>query len=410
MSSSGRNATSASPTWRFPLVDGSWQRTVSFAVTVLFAGVLIFQHAVLMGDLPGTLAGRHNMEVQEIFLGLTGMTVMWWPWVGLAFASLGIALAYPLDVTPDGAIIVVAILGIVPLRSRGAILGTIVLTTAYAIVQTVLSHHQAPLVDLLIVVVLFGAIYALAFVLRTLITRTRAQVARIVELERTVAEVQREERNQLARELHDLVAHQLSIATLQIMGHRDSPDIEELRTTLDRVDEANRSALNELRVLVGVLRDEEALSVASDRLTTLLGEVIPSRAASDVTNLLTSSGFEVTRSVDADADALDLSVQRTISRVLREASTNILRHARPGGPVHLEVTVNDRDARVSVRNALAPDAGPLAGAGGGFGLIGLRERVELTGGTFAAGRRGEEWIVEAVLPYDELSPGVAGSV
>ena len=222
---------------------------------------------------------------------------------------------------------------------------------------------------------------------------------RIAQLERENAEIRAEERTALARELHDVVAHQLSIISLQIMGHRDADDPEELRGALDRVDDAARAALGELQVLVRVLRDDDADAGHMGR----LAEVpVPSVLVQQLLQTLEDNDFTVEIDFPSGVDRLERSLQLTLVRVLQEAVTNILRHADPGSKVLVRVSVSPDlvDAVISSAMPRQGRVAPLADLSMGFGLRGLRERVSLTGGGLVLGPSEGRWVVHASLPRD----------
>jgi signal transduction histidine kinase len=211
-----------------------------------------------------------------------------------------------------------------------------------------------------------------------------------------------DERRLLARELHDVVTHQLSNVSLQVMSHLDSTDAEELRGVLRRVNRATDSALTELRLLVRVLRDDPATAAGIDELGELSRRVPPTAAAAAWARRLVEAGFDPAIEVPAKADRLEMTTQRTVTRALEVTFDNILRNAPPRSRCTVDVTVNGTQVVVRATNPVqAP--GRKKAAGLGWGLRGLRERVDLTGGGFSAGLTaagpGEpEWVVVVTLP------------
>lgn len=104
--------------------------------------------------------------------------------------------------------------------------------------------------------------------------------------------------------------------------------------------------------------------------------------------------------VDPAADELDPTTRLTIVRVLQEATTNVLRHADPAVPVRGCVSVTDDAVSVTVTNAVPTGAGRLAAHSCGYGLRGIRERADVSGGTFSAGVVGPDWRVSVTLPVE----------
>ena len=120
-------------------------------------------------------------------------------------------------------------------------------------------------------------------------------------------------------------------------------------------------------------------------------------AVEGVIRTLEEAGHRVTLALTADLELVDATTQRTLARVVREAATNALRYAPGDSPVHIVLGVENATATVRVTSDLAalPRVDPYST---GSGLVGLRERVELTNGRFSAGEVGDHWVVEAQLP------------
>jgi len=208
-----------------------------------------------------------------------------------------------------------------------------------------------------------------------------------------------QERAHLAREMHDVLGHRLSLVALhagalEYRGRSLSPD--ETVEAAGVVRAEAHSALTELRDVLGVLREPgDTASVG--------GTAPPQPTLRDLPALLQearASGALVTATVDdASAGAPD-AVGRHAYRVVQEALTNARRHA-PGQPVTVAVDVLGGPAlRVRVSNPTAGPPGPDAPRPGGHGLRGLAERARLVGGTFSAGRDADgSHVVEVVLPW-----------
>ena len=212
------------------------------------------------------------------------------------------------------------------------------------------------------------------------------QVASVEDASRAV----QAERDRIARELHDIVSHALSLVVVQAQvaqAHvRTRP--EEAERSLAAVKEAGQQALAEMRRLLGVLRDDEGG-------TSTLG---PQPGLDELPVLLErvrAAGLEVELRESGDRRPLAPGASLTAYRVVQEALTNVLRHA---GPTRVQLTLEWTPASISVavRDHGLAAATPV---GSGRGLLGLRERVALYGGTLRAGAaRGGGFEVEAVLP------------
>ncbi len=229
---------------------------------------------------------------------------------------------------------------------------------------------------------------------------------RVEELERRAerAEKEREERAQravteerarIARELHDVVAHQMTVMTIQAEGARRVADGSDARIVeaLDTIKEAGHSALAEMRRLVGLLRDEN--QDGSD-LTPLpnLGDL------SVLVDQMEAAGLAVDVEMSGSVRPLPESVELSAFRLIQESLTNTARHGGPDVSAQVKVTYGDDSL-----DLLVVDDGRGSAAnssnGGGHGLVGMKERVAVLGGTLAAGPGpGGGYRVHAVIPYE----------
>ena len=224
--------------------------------------------------------------------------------------------------------------------------------------------------------------------------------ARIAEAEER-AEAQRqvaarsvaEERLRLAQELHDVVAHSMSVIAVQAgMGVHvieDRPD--EAKRALEAISQTSRTTLQEMRRLLGVLRDEDggrshAPAPGLAELPRLVEEV-------------RSAGLPVTLNVDGASDGVPHGVELSVYRLVQEGLTNVIKHAD-----RATATVTIRYGHDAVDVEVVDDgrgaAAAANGSAGGHGLVGMRERVALWGGTLDVGPRvGGGYRVSAQLPY-----------
>lgn len=231
---------------------------------------------------------------------------------------------------------------------------------------------------------------AAGLTVRHFVTARRTSQRQLVDLTEERAQVESEERTSVARELHDVVAHSLSVTTMLVMATSNSVDPRRLITTLDQVRSCTETAQHELATLVGIMcspRDESP--------ATPLGTPLASARA--LAGQLADHGHHLVLDIDPAANALDVTTQRTLSRIMQEAATNILRYAPTGLPCHCALAVGDTGVRLSVASPMA-SSDRTADLSLGWGLRGIRERVELTAGTFSAGPQGGRWLVDVTLP------------
>jgi signal transduction histidine kinase len=224
---------------------------------------------------------------------------------------------------------------------------------------------------------------------RTARSEAEHAAARSDELAR---EAVRDERRHLARELHDIVTHSLGVVVLQAQGARRVLDEREPTVTaaLETIEHSGRSALEEMRRLLGLLREDGERSGLSPQ---------PRLAQADeLARRMTDAGLSVRLRVEGTATALEAGLELSAYRVLQEALTNALKHARGGGA---EVTIRYRPFRLELEvineGAVAQNGKGIGGAG--RGLLGMRERVGLYGGTLEHGPQpGGGFRVHAVFP------------
>ncbi len=240
----------------------------------------------------------------------------------------------------------------------------------------------------------FGIVTLVVMLLVRRVLGDRERRLQLAERERDIAarEAVVEERARIARELHDAIAHNVSMMVVQagaerrVLGERQSST----REVLETVEQIGRDALTEMRRLVGMLRSD-----AHDPLS-------PQPGLRDLPTLVTQvreAGLAVRLEIDGERRELPVGLELSVYRIVQEALTNALKHAGDAkatvrlfyGAESLELEVSD-DGRGA--------AGVAATAvGGGHGLVGMRERVALYGGRFEAARRaGGGFTVRALLP------------
>lgn len=369
-------------------------RALQWVVT----GFFVLDAALTVKQAP--LFGVDQVAVQ-LLVQFACVALSWRPRMGVWVAAFALCLC--LVVPPSSADL--WLLGIAPvvlfplLRHWSGLVIVDAVLLCYSVAVALRFHPDGTVVAEVVyrvVVISVGTVAGLAA--RWFLTQHHRGRARIVQLEEENRRIRVDERTSLARELHDVVAHQLSITSLQIMGHAASDDLDELRAAMQRIDDATRAALGELRVMVGVLRD--GTPIGTGDISHLGDQTVPTAAVRSFARSLAEAGFTSEFTMPDDVDLLDLSEQRTVTRVLQEATTNILRYAPDGGHCTYSVITSPRLIEISVTSPM-PSAGMpqrLAGQSLGYGLRGVRERVDLTGGTLTAGRVGPNWVLAMHLP------------
>ncbi|MFD4987904.1 sensor histidine kinase [Streptomyces sp. NPDC058374] len=230
------------------------------------------------------------------------------------------------------------------------------------------------------------------------------QTALLAEMDRVQAVT--DERARMARELHDLVAGHLSAIAIHSTAALSLDDAATTRRALGVIRENSVDGLAEMRRLIEVLRAEDETAAPSvaptlDGLATLVEQA-------------RANGLDVRRFIPPPADpALPAPVGLAAYRIVQESLTNALKHGAPG-PVDTVLGRAGGALTVVVTSPLGEAAGPRA-PGSGAGLVGMRERAELLGGTFSAGPvpgdgagSGRRWEVRAALPLGEARSGSGG--
>jgi len=208
----------------------------------------------------------------------------------------------------------------------------------------------------------------------------QAERALVAEAERARQQV-REERVRIARELHDVVAHTLTVITVQagvgrrLMARRP----EEAGMALESIETIGRTAQEELRVVLGLLRYEENRTAA----------LAPAPGLVDLKELaetVRASGTPVDLHMSGTDRPLSPALELTVYRVVQEALTNVVKHA-PGARAAVALAVSDYEVLLDVTNdapAGPPDGARERHAGAGLGIVGMRERIAAFGGRLAA--------------------------
>jgi signal transduction histidine kinase len=200
------------------------------------------------------------------------------------------------------------------------------------------------------------------------------------------------ERTRVAREMHDIIGHNLSVIITLADAGEYAGEASPRRATeaLRLIGESSRQALGELRRMLGVLREQNGEP-----------ELSPQPRIADVETLcarIRAAGPELVYRSAGDLDALDRGMQLMAYRIVQEALTNALRHAGPATHVTVSLTLSDERLLILVRDTGGPVEPPTEE---GQGLAGMRERAALYEGTVTAGPAPDGgWVVEAVLPID----------
>jgi signal transduction histidine kinase len=225
-------------------------------------------------------------------------------------------------------------------------------------------------------------------------TQQTARMSREAQLlaERDAARADRavaveQERVSIARDMHDIVAHSLAVVIAQADGARYAlkADPAVADQALGTISSTARRALGDVRELLGALRHEQGTTPTPDvdDIERLVGE-------------MREVGLEVDIERNGDPSTLPTSTQLAVYRIVQESLTNAYKHGERGTPVHASLTYRPDTVEIDVVNRRSDDGRP--GPGTGHGLVGMRERATLSGGTMTAGPRGQDFAVAVRMP------------
>ena len=232
------------------------------------------------------------------------------------------------------------------------------------------------------------ALGRLAYARRTAIESAHARELAEVHQARAEHEVAIEqERNRIARDMHDIVAHSLAVVIAQADGARyvRAVDPAAVDTALTTISDTAREALTDVRVLLGQLRHSQ-------------GD-LPNPTPDDLESLfdqVRATGLTIDSSIDTTSVSLGAGAHLALYRIAQESLTNALRHGDPDKPVAVTIESDSAGIELTVRNTVRSVRS--ASESGGHGIAGMKERASLAGGMCTASGDGSSWTVTAWLP------------
>ena len=384
------------------VIRAFWARHPKLADWLLVIAALVFAGPTFILSLPD--------EPTEPLIGLFALALQ----VAAAIALLW-RRAYPLTVFIIGASPLVildppnagAAVGIAPLiaiysiavyRSNRAALWTIVIAvSAHALTATLwwligptpISDAVASVIGL-ILILLFGALVG------TNVGSRKRYVEALIERSKQLA-IERDqqaklaaaaERSRIAREMHDIVSHSLAVVVTLAEGARATSDVARAREANEAIANTARDALEQMRGMLGVLRDESDTAAPLTPQQTTIDDLVDNAKRAGVPVRLTITGTPTGPEMQRLA----------IRRIVQESLTNVMRYAPHATSVAVTIDHGDDRVLVTVENDAAQ---PQTSLGSGLGLRGLAERVTALGGTFTAGQVGQDhWRVSAEFPRE----------
>lgn len=312
------------------------------------------------------------------------------PWAALAMASAGsialVALGYAVHVP---AAMIAGLYTFAAMPERGPAWRPIAFTAAAfaAMVAAETAAMSLSTEEYVIPVLLFVGAWLLGERRRTAAQR-RAEARERREREERLSIA--EERTRIARELHDSAGHAINTILVQagaarVLHERDPP---RSRAAIEAIEHLARATIEDIDRIVGSLREQGPAELAPLPGIERIGDLVAHQRA---------AGFAVELRERTDGEPPPPAVGRAAYRIAQEALTNAARHGR--GPAELTLECGERALTLTVVNPAA--AQTATRPGGGLGIIGMRERAQLLGGSLEAGADGDgQFRVRAVLPYD----------
>lgn len=198
----------------------------------------------------------------------------------------------------------------------------------------------------------------------------------------------------LVGDLHDVIIHQLSTASLQVMGARGAADARQLHQVLDTVGTLTRSAVNDLRLLMRVLHEEVPAHDGAQELSDLAEALSPTQAATRAQLALSEAGVHADIQVPPVADKVPLSVQRTLARGVSAAAGHAVQFAPNGSTTSITIQVTDTEAELAAHC----EVGANTATASSRPLLSLAERMRLTGGDMTVRSKESDWYLVMTLP------------
>jgi len=363
---------------------GALTTTFTFPIGALVAALLVFVTA----DLTVGLVGGLLVALIPWALLCGGVRLGAW---AMVVAGVGIPAAVVLGYAATGAAFL-AMLAVAWLaadgRSRPAEMTALAASMAIPIVDVASNPANYP--SNAWVYLATGSLFS--WFIGRMLYRERELVGALTEAHSRLHDAAAAaERQHIARDVHDVVGHSLTVVLLNVMGARRVLTLNPRAAAeaLDRAEQVGRDSLESVRAVVELLRAPGTSSAAAPRAPGVADIAALARTAVD-------AGLPVHLEVEGDLDSVDACAGLGAFRLVQEAISNVEHHA-PGAAVVVRIVIDGEQLAVSVQN------GPAAhhvtrSFGGGVGLAGMRERIGALGGRLSAGPDGDGWRVEGSIP------------
>jgi signal transduction histidine kinase len=373
----------------------TWPSMITVDALVVLGGVLATLQRPA-ADLPAALAAFAIAVAPQVLFFVFNMklspALMWATW-SAATAVMLFATSTPIhaDFAPGWLILMVLSVGTL----TSVVGGSLAAVSAAAMLLAASALHRLDAVALYLGFVAAG--WLLGYLMRT----QRLLLAEQIQAQEVLAEhVAADERRRIAREVHDVIAHSLSVTLLHVTGARralqQDRDVDDAVEALEQAERLGRQAMADIRRTVGLL-DSGPKKTA---------QITPEPGIDDIGVLVEGferAGLAVTLRIDGSTRRVSAAVGLALYRITQESLANIAKHA-PDSKSTVVLSISATSARLAVNNRL-PAAVAVTRSPEGRGLRGMRQRVELLGGAIDVGPTHDGWSVCAEVPLQDGDTG-----
>lgn len=369
----------------------TWAALISVDVALVFGGVIgTLQRPV--SDLPVALTAFALALSPSFAFFIFNMKMtpgpLWATWSASSALTL-FGTSAPIHADFGPALLVLMVLVVATLAS--VLVGLLAAASAAVLLLADSALHR------LDTVVLYLGFIAVGWLLGYLMRTQRLLLAEQIAAQDMLAEhAAADERRRIAREVHDVIAHSLSITLLHVTGARralqQDRDVDDAVEALEQAERLGRQAMADIRRTVGLL----------DNWPTKAAQTVPEPGIDDIALLVEGfqrAGLAVALCVEGPTDHVSAAVGLALYRITQESLANIAKHA-PESKAGVVLDISPASARLAVTNLL-PAAVPATRSPEGRGLRGMRQRVELLGGAIDVGPTRDGWSVCAEIPLQE---------
>ncbi|MFC7401808.1 histidine kinase [Citricoccus sp. GCM10030269] len=374
---------------------------------ILLAVVTAFMTVSLVSDLVAGTAINQSFDSANTLVSLLITLAFYVLWVRSTFAFVALIpsliASHLLDSFSWSTFALPVMLGVVA-ATANRLFSYVAL--GIAVLWTCLIRWTSPdnAAAIWIALIFIGLAWGTGNFVWIMLDRRQQDQVRVAEATRRAALAAQEERRSLARDLHDIVAHNLTIISMQARAAKYAGTDASAREAVDVIGDSAGEALVDLRRMLSLLQAEGLVAGDQEAAQRELGEGASAldleHGAVKFGRMLESLGVLTTVETDGLGDGVPQSVETALYRVLQEAVTNVAKHAEEGGECRICIRAHGGQLELAVENTVASPGSPgrIRWNSSGSGLIGMRDRVDAFGGTLSSGNEGGWWKVHAQVP------------